>query len=58
MTVYNMPVWLRNHEFKKIVEYYNKPQQEAEKKKWDEAKAQSKKMQVPSYVYNVKVPKK
>ena len=38
MTVYNMPIWLRNHEFMKIAEYYNKPQQEAEKKKWEEAK--------------------
>lgn len=58
--VYNMPIWLRNHEFHKIVEYHNKPQQENEKKKWDEAKEASKRYKklIPSQTYNVKAPTK
>lgn len=57
-TVYNMPIWLRNHEFHKLIEWYNKPKQEEEKKKWDAAKQESKKIQVPSQIYNVKAPTK
>ena len=56
MTVYNMPIWLRNHEYMKISEYYNKPQQEIERKKWEEAKTESKRIQIPSQVYNAKAP--
>lgn len=53
MTVYNMPIWLRNYEYFKIAEYYKKPQEEIENKKWEEAKEVSKKyVQIPSMVYN------
>lgn len=58
MTVYNMPIWLRNHEYLKISEYYNKPQEQAEQKKWEEAKQASKTINIPSHVYNVKAPTK
>ena len=55
MTVYNMPIWLRNYEYMKIAEYYNKPKQEAEAKKWDKAKEISK---PPTQIYQTKAPKK
>jgi len=61
MTVYNMPIWLRNHEYMKIVEYHTKPQQELEKKKWEEAKQASKSVKHlynPGTTYNVKAPTK
>lgn len=59
MTVYNMPIWLRNHEYHKLVERLVKPSQEAESKKWEEAKDVSRiQIPKPTATYTTKASKK